>query len=66
MEKKSEGIGENPFFWLVAIFLVTYYLWYVGGGPARWDAKFDRVVKEEGYPLFLKSKVNIKDAKIKN
>ena len=31
---------------LLIIFAVTYFIWYIGGGPERWEAKFRGLNKE--------------------
>ena len=45
----------------LGIFILTYFLWYVGGGPERWNKKFKDVdfntIKKEG--IFSKAVIKV-------
>lgn len=36
---------KTLFFWFLVILVISFFLWYLGGGPARWDAKFERIIE---------------------
>ena len=31
----------------LGLFALTYLLWYMGGGPARWESRFEHITKQD-------------------
>jgi TM2 domain-containing membrane protein YozV len=49
MQIDNEQAGKNSLSLLkmfLGIFIITYFFWYIGGGPERWNNKFEKVNKE--------------------
>ena len=55
-DSPTDGSAWEPVKYLAILFLALFFLWYISGGPERWDAKFEKIKKgEEKAPLFIKS-----------
>lgn len=57
MDENFNDRGKTVWLWFIVILIMTYFIWYLGGGPARWDAKFENIeykYGEEKSPVFLK------------
>ncbi len=46
-EGKKEGNTLSGIQIFLGIFVVTYFLWYMGGGPEKWERKYETIGKQE-------------------